>query len=337
MKFSEYLKDKEQGIVTGAFCLLFFSVMLCLFGLNIGEMVLIELFFMMIILGAAAADYKNKKRRIEYLLSISDSLDQKYLIAEVADRPVSMLEEVYFQMMQGALKSMRDEVVSSNLRNDEYREYIEQWIHEIKVPITGIKLICENNKTDHFLTISMQMERIESDVERVLYYARLGSVEKDYFIREISLKECVLNVLAQNKQYLIQNGVYVKTEDILHNVYSDDKWIEFIIGQIVSNSIKYRSERALVIEFSTKDIGRCVCLSVRDNGKGILQSEISRIFDKGFVGSNGRSSKKSTGIGLYLCSQLCCRLGLDITAESESNRYTEVRLYFPKSGHLNME
>lgn len=336
MKFIEYLKDKNRTLLLCFACGLAFTIMLFFFGIGADEILLLWLCFLIVIVGFIIFDYFNQKRRIEYLLSVIDTLDKKYLFAEVVDRPGSVLEQIYFRLMKTALKSMTDEVSISNRINDEYRDYIEQWIHEIKVPITSVKLVCENNKTDDIRKILSQTELIERDVERVLFYARLGSVEKDYLIREIALKDCVMNILARNKQFLIQNGVRVDTEAITDKVYSDDKWIEFIINQIIINSIKYRSNRPPVIEISSKDMGNHVSLSITDNGAGIRHSEISRVFDKGFVGSNGRAGKNATGIGLYLCKQLCIKLGIDIDVESEVNQNTTVRLCFPKSNHLNV-
>lgn len=333
MRFREYLKDKRRTIficLAGGFV---FTIVLFLFGLSISEITLLWLCFCIVFLGYLIVDYMEKRKRVQYLLFVMDSLDKKYLLGEVAGKPHTILEQIYFRLMKTAFKSMTDEIARSNRQNDEYREYIEQWIHEIKVPITGIKLICENNKTDSIRKILSQTELIERDVERVLFYARMGSVEKDYFIKEIALKDCVMNVLARNKQFLIQNRVRVITECIPDTVYSDDKWVEFIINQIIINCIKYKSDRSPVIEILSKDMGNYVSLSIADNGVGIRESEISRVFDKGFVGSNGRTGKSATGIGLYLCKQLCIKLGIDIEVESKVNQYTIVHLHFPKNNH----
>lgn len=336
MSLNEYLSDKKWSILVSLSGGVILSILLLLFGLSAGEVALLWLCFAVAFLGFLGFDYLRKKKHIQFLLSTMDGLDKKYLLAEVIREPESALEQIYFRLMKAALKTMTDEVAASNRQNDEYREYIEQWIHEIKVPITGIKLICENNKTDDIRKILPQTELIDRDVERVLFYARLGSVEKDYLIKEISLKNCVTNVLARNKQFLIQNRVRVDTESVSDNVYSDNKWIEFIINQIIINCIKYRSTRPPVIGISSKDMGNYISLSITDNGIGIRQSEISRVFDKGFVGSNGRAGNSATGIGLYLCKQLCARLGIDIDLESEVNQYTIVRLHFPKGNYLNV-
>ena len=328
---------------------LFFPVLLRLFGLGPGETALLWICFACMAGGAFLTGYLHKKKRILYLQSVMDSLDQKYLFAEITDSPESELEKIYFQLMKTALKDMTDEVSSSRRLNSEYRDFIEQWIHEMKVPLTGIQLLCENNKartdgsagssgtlpSDITQKIMTQTEILSQNLERVLFYARLGSVEKDYLITEVSLKACALEALAVNKQFLIQNNTCVHTEDLSDTVYSDGKWLTFILSQIIINSVKYQGAHPPVIELVSRDHGNYVTLSVTDNGIGIRESELGRVFDKGFVGSNGRAGNHATGIGLYLCSQLCDKLGIGIDIESKSGQYTTVYLHFPKSGFLD--
>lgn len=335
MSFLNYIKDKRIVLLICFAGSLFFFFFLLFLGIGIGELLLLWICFTIIAFCTVICDYLQQKKRIEYLLSVLELLEKKYLIAEIADKPDSILEQVYFQIMKAALKAMTDEVVTSKRLNSEYRDFVEQWVHEIKVPITGIQLICENDKTNTTRKIMIQAKLIEQSVEQVLFYARLGSVEKDYLIKEVFLKDCVMEVLAQNKQFLIQNNVCVHTENIFGAVYSDNKWIEFILSQIISNSIKYQGKQSLVIDIASENIENYVVLSITDNGIGIKESEISRVFDKGFVGSNGRSGKNATGMGLYICAQLCDKLGIDIKIKSERNQFTMVCLHFPKNTHLN--
>ena len=336
MKFSDYINDHKIILLICFAGGLFFSVLLFFFGIGASELLLLWLCFIGVLVFTIWTDYLNKQRRIRFLSSTLDSLDRKYLLAEIADKPETELERAYFHLLRTALKDMTDEVAESKRLSQEYRDYIEQWIHEIKVPITGIELICENNKTDITRKIMTQTELIEQEVEKVLFYARLGSVERDYLIKEISLKDCVLEVLARNKQFLIQNGVCVHTDSVTDTVYSDQKWVCFILNQIIINSIKYRSDQPPVIQIASHNTENYVSLSVTDNGIGIKPSEISRVFDKGFVGSNGRRGANATGIGLYLCKKLCAKLGIGIDITSEMEHYTTVLLYFPKSDHLNI-
>jgi len=203
MKFSDYISDNKVILLicfTGG---VFLSTLLFSFGVGTSELILLWVCFTGIFLFTILSSYLKQRKRTQSLLEIMDSLDQKYLIAEIVDKPKTELEKVYFRLLKTALKNMTDEVAKARLQNMEYKDFIEQWIHEIKVPITGIQLICENNKLEATRKIITQTELIEQDVERVLFYARLGNVEKDYLIKEISLKQCVMEVLAQNKQFLM--------------------------------------------------------------------------------------------------------------------------------------
>lgn len=336
MRLSDYISDNKINLLVCLTGGLFFSILLFSFGVGVSELALLWICFIVIIFFTMLSFYIKQQKRIQHLLAVYESLDQKYLLAEIAGKPETRLEKVYFRLLKAALKSMMDEVSGTRRLNNEYKDFIEQWIHEIKVPITGIQLICENNKTEVMRKIIIQTELIEQDVERVLFYARLGNVEKDYLIKEISLKQCVMEVLGRNKQFLIQNGVCVHSDSIFDTVYTDNKWVCFILNQIIINSIKYRGNEPPIIQISSQDMGNYVSLSITDNGIGIKESELGRVFDKGFVGSNGRIGKNATGIGLYLCDQLCSKLGIGIEIKSKAGCYTTVLLYFPKSNYLKV-
>ncbi len=334
MSFSRYLSDKRFVLLACFAGSLFFTMLLWLFGLEIGEIFLLWICFILMAGGLLLWNYRNQRRCLRHLRDVMDALDQKYLFAEITDIPKSELERAYFKLMKTALKAMTDEVSQSNRLNLEYREFIEQWIHEMKVPITGIQLLCENNKSSVTRKILTQTEMISQGVERALFYARLGSVEKDYLIAEVPLKECVLAVLAQNRQFLIQNNACIHTEMLSGTVYSDRKWLQFILNQIIINSVKYQGDQPPVIDVTSQEQENYITMSVIDNGIGIRESELGRVFDKGFVGSNGRSEKNSTGMGLYLCDQLCARLGIKMEIKSREGEYTTVLLHFPKSEFL---
>lgn len=335
MSLSAYLRDKKSILLLLWAGGLFFSGLLWLFGLELGQLLLLWICFLGLVGGCFLWEYLGRRRRLQYLCAVMDSLDQKYLFAEITDDPVSEMEQVYWQLMRASLKAMTDEVAASRRLNREYRDFIEQWIHEMKIPVTGIQLLCENHKSQTTRKIMTQTELIAQSVERVLFYARLGSVEKDYLVTEVSLKACALEVLAQNKQFLIQNNACIHTEGLLDTVYSDQKWLQFMLNQVIMNSVKYQSSRPLVIVLASRDQGDYVTLSVTDNGIGVKESELGRVFDKGFVGSNGRAGKNATGIGLYLCGQLCARLGIGIEMQSKAGAYTTVLFHFPKSSFLS--
>ena len=203
----------------------------------------------------------------------------------------------------------------------EYKEYIEQWIHEVKTPITAAKLICENNRSPFTRELMAKLEDINRFTEQALYYARSEHTEKDYSVREISLNKVVHEAIADNKYLLRQNHVTITVDDMEHRVYSDDKWIRFILNQIISNAVKYHTDQPALHFFALKEKNQ-VILSVEDNGIGIPKSDLPRIFEKGFTGQNGRTIHSSTGIGLYLCRRLCDKLGIGIWAASKGKGTT---------------
>lgn len=185
MKLSEYIKDNRVALLTSVIGAAFFSILLLFWDVGSSEIVLLWTCFFLLLLFTILYNYLKQRKRIHYLLSLLNSLDHKYLLAEIADKSESTIEQVYFRLMKTALKDMNDEVASSKRMTQEYRDFVEQWVHEIKVPLTCIQLICENNKTNITREIITQAEILEREVEKVLFYARLGSVEKDYFIKYI--------------------------------------------------------------------------------------------------------------------------------------------------------
>ena len=171
-----------------------------------------------------------------------------------------------------------------------------------------------------------------------MYYARSNDANKDYIITKTSLKEIVNTAILKNKTSLLSNKVTIElNENIDKEVYTDSKWATFILNQIIQNSIKYAKEEDKKIEIYSDEKKDKTILYIKDNGIGIKKGEITRVFDKGFTGENGRLiGKKSTGIGLYLCKKLCDKLGLGIELNSEIDVGTEVRIIFPRNSYMVM-
>lgn len=329
MTFRTFIKDKFYLLILNIMCAVFLSLFLSFTGTGRDEIILVFVCWVLILSMYLAVVYRNLNKRFSKMKHIMETLDKKYLFPEMIDTPTSAIEREYYNSMKRAMKSMTEHVSAAERKQSEYQQFIEQWIHEIKRPITASKLLCENNKNDYTRKLISQVEDIERHVERVLYYARLGYVEKDYLIRKTPLNEIIEEVLSKNKLLLIQNNVRVDTSNLQYIVYSDGKWIVFILNQIITNSVQYKKDNAL-INITAAEKESCIELTVTDNGIGIKESERERIFQHGFTGSNGRNANNSTGIGLYLCKELCEKLGLDIRARSELNQFTEIILSFPK-------
>ena len=209
------------------------------------------------------------------------------------------------------------------------------WVHEVKLPLSSILLM--TYKKDDISKVIEPTKRIENFVEQVLYYARSENAEKDYIIKECDLKEIINKVIKKNKEIFILEKIEIKLEKLDNKkVLSDSKWLEFIINQIISNSLKYVDKEKSIITISTSENEKNIILKIQDNGIGIPKSDIKKVFDKSFTGENGRKIQTSTGMGLYIAKQLCEKLGHKIEIESEQNKYTSVFITFSKDQFYNI-
>ncbi|MFV0393484.1 MAG: sensor histidine kinase [Coprobacillaceae bacterium] len=329
MTITDYIKDKTYIILINIISMLVSFSLLYFTGANVSILYLLcgmWILILMIVIGIGY--YKYRKYFIE-LESIMNQLDKKYLFVECMSKQKDVISKEYYKLFKKMSKSMIEHVSEAEEQQKEYKEYIKAWIHEIKLPITAISIIAENNKNDNTRKILSQLENIDNSVERSLYYARSGVVENDYAIKEIKLQDVINTVISKNKQLYMQNRIQFDVKDITDIVYTDDKWLVFIINQILLNSVKYKSDTPLVTIY-TSVVTNGVALHIRDNGIGIQESDLPRIFEKGFTGINGRMHNKATGIGLYLCKKLSNKLGIVLSVTSEVSEYTEIVLTFPK-------
>lgn len=299
------------------------------------SILLILIAWVTIVLSCLFVEFFKRRKYFDELENTLDTLEKPYLISEVMETSYHLYDQKYKEIIKKSNKSVIDTISRLEADQKDYKEYIESWIHEVKLPLTSIKLICDNNKNDITRRIQYSLTELENDVEKALFYARSDSVYQDYLIREIDLKPIIMGVITRNKQYLIQNQISVQTDCGDSIVFCDSKWVDFIVNQILINAVKYKKEDTGNIIFSTQKIKNGMKLMIEDNGIGIKESEITRIFDKGFTGTNGRDQVKSTGIGLYLCKKLCNKLGLEIAVESKENQYTRILLIFPKGTYLS--
>lgn len=334
MNLQDYLKSKIGTIFLNIIGLIVLSIFLLSIGNEFKAVMIIASSWIIVLLIYCVIAYRKRKEYFELIEKSVSKIDKKYLISEVLEVPPFIEAEPYYYLLKKSGKSMREEINKEKLRLKDYKEYIEQWIHEVKTPISLIKIIEENNRTSKTSEILMQLEEIDRYVEQSLFYARSEEVDKDYLVKEISLQDCVNTVITRNKQGFILNNIDIDIENIDKTVYCDSKWLEFILNQIIVNAIKYRNNENPKVKVYASNIKNGIKLIVEDNGIGIPRDELERVFEKGFTGNIGRLNRKSTGIGLYLCKKLCDKLGLLIDIESEVDTYTKVSITFPKGSFI---
>lgn len=326
MNGKQYLKNQLPVILINLLGMLALALFLIASGNGIQTVLFILVVWLIVLASCLLLFYFSRKKYLNKLLDMTEQLKERYLLPEIMQEPERADEQVFYQIMKMAEKSMLERIGEVQRERKEYKEYIEQWIHEVKTPITAIKLICENNRCSFTRELMAELENINRFTEQTLYYARSEHTEKDYSVREINLSDVVHGAIADNKYLLRQNNVAVTVEDVEYSIYSDDKWLRFILDQLISNAVKYRADQPALHFFAVKE-NDSIILSVEDNGIGIPQSDLPRIFEKGFTGQNGRMIRSSTGIGLYLCRRLCDKLGIGISASSEG-KGTAISLSF---------
>ena len=282
-------------------------------------------------------EFIKYNRYLKNLTDTIDGLDKKYLLPEVVNEPRFQEERIINEVLKECNKSMHEKVKQYKDEQIEYREYIETWVHEIKTPIASAKLILENDDSNLSSRINYEMKRVEGFIEQVLYYARSSDVSKDYIIKEFSLRNVVMKVVKSNSRDFINKNIKLNIKEIEGSIFSDAKWVEFIINQIIINAVKFSIANKGEVSIFSKINENNIILTIEDKGVGIGEKDIDRVFEKGFTGENGRKFGKSTGIGLYLCKKLCDKLGIGISLSSKEGLGTRVNIVFPQGKFSNFK
>lgn len=214
----------------------------------------------------------------------------------------------------------------------EFKDYVEMWIHEIKLPISAVSLMNHNEEMD-FRSYRQQLDKISQLVEQILYYVRADTPQKDYLMKRCCLEEIINEVLLEHKDVLITGKFTIQKKDTGVFVVSDAKWIKFMLGQLIHNSVKYKRGASGYLGFQAVEEDGSVTLIVEDHGIGVPASDVRRVFEKSFTGENGRKTAASTGMGLYICRKMCGKLGHEIWMEAAEGEWTKVMIRFGKDGY----
>ena len=333
MTLREFLSDRLFRVITQLLCFTMAALFLRATGTQSGVLAILAAVFLLAFCAVQLSDFLSQRARLWELESILDSLDRKYLFTECAPPPKNLYERRLFDLTRQAGRDMTGAVSDAEASQREYRDYVEQWVHEIKAPITAARLTCRDLDGETRRKLTAELAQIEAHVERALFYARAENPEQDCLFRQADLGKIAAQAIENHRSLLIQNGVRVETEGLDCKIYTDEKWAVFILGQLFQNAARYRGPEP-VITLSAKPLGRQTQLIVHDNGIGIPAHELPRVFDRGFTGSNGRACGGSTGMGLYLCRKLASFLDLELRIVSQEGAGTTVILTFPAKENL---
>lgn len=235
MKLWNYLRDRGMLLLLHLVCMCVAAVFFDLTGYSRSNIILILAVWFLVLTAWLTVHYLERRRFFRKAEKILENMDQRYLLGELLPDSCRLEDRLYREMIRSSNKSCIEKIRRVEDEKKDYKEYIESWVHQIKAPITGISLLCDNRETDH-RRIRLENQKIENYVDMVLYYARSEEVYKDYLICETDLEDVVCEALEKNRLLLIQNGFQVQV-DCGHRVYTDRKWIAFILGQMVWNSV----------------------------------------------------------------------------------------------------
>lgn len=335
MKFLSFLRDKLISICIYVF--LYVVVILLFFAFKVDVSLMIAFSFLYILSNIIVLmfEYYSRKRFYDELVYNVKVLDKAYLVLETLREPSFYEGKIVYNSMYEINKSMNENVKELSRQINDFKDYIEMWIHEVKIPLASCILKVHNNKDKFSDDMMLQLKRVDDYLEQVLYYVRSENASKDYLIGKVRLDKCINNVLVRNKDYLLEAGISLCVEDLETIVYTDSKWLEFIVNQIINNSIKYKREKNSFIKIYLNKFKDVVTLIIEDNGVGIADSDLPRVFDKSFTGSNGRDNVKSTGMGLFIVKSLCDKLGHKIDISSKLGEYTRVEITLSKNKYYD--
>lgn len=327
MKLNKYLKDKLPEIIV--FIIFYSLITIILLAFKSQKELNIFILFLLLIMGLIiiSIDYLRKRNFYNSLLTNIKNLDKKYLLIEFINKPEFYEGQIFYEILYETNKAYIENLNNYKKNINSYKEYVEAWIHEVKLPISTIVLLSHNNKLGN--KIKSPLKKLDNYIDQILYYVRSENAEKDYIIKENNIKKIINNVLLKNKDDILEQNIELKVEVSEEKVLTDSKWLEFIINQIINNSIKYKKEKNAQIKITYKNN----ILEIYDNGIGIKESDIPRVFDKMFTGENGRNKAKSTGMGLYIAREMCKKLGHKILVESKKDEYTKIEIIFGKNEH----
>ena len=279
--------------------------------------------FLIFMVAAFLWDYNRKRGFYQQLKENLNDLDKKNLAAEIISEPDFYEGKILHATLYEMGKSMTEQISKAEQSVTDFKDYVEMWVHEAKLPVAALLLKNFNRGNDGMNNgmndgddirsddaesdqIKKQLMKLDAYTEQILYFTRSEVAEKDFLIKQASLAKIFGSVAARMRE-----------------------WMEFVLTQLISNSIKYGAEdRERVLEVFAEERDHQVQLHVRDNGIGISEADLPRIFEKSFTGENGRRREKSTGMGLYIARNLCRKLGHGITAESVQGEYTEFIITF---------
>ncbi|WP_242272946.1 HAMP domain-containing sensor histidine kinase [Bacillus cereus group sp. BfR-BA-01310] len=277
------------------------------------------------LIGYLVYRYYSHRRFYKKLSTPSETLEES--LEELDSTPLSVALQ---RVLKTQYSQYHQQLKTWEYKQKEHLTFINQWVHQMKTPLSVIELITQEENGEVFESIVEEVDQMQYGLEMVLYMARLQTFEQDFYVERVLLQEIVQEVIRENKRLFIRSYVYpeVKVKQTIM-VETDRKWLRFVIHQVISNAIKYSAGSRKNVTITTLEKERSVILEIQDHGVGIPKEDLPRVFRPFYTGINGRKFKESTGMGLYLVKNIIKRLEHNIEINSEVGKGTTIRIIFP--------
>lgn len=322
--FSDFLYSRRRIIAVILVVAAVFVLFMYIYGVPVQALVYAGVISAAVTAFAAAGDFIRYYNKYKLL----DGLKREILLT-TENLPVGEngIEEQYLELVELLAEAKTVLRSETDMRYENTLMYFTMWVHQIKTPISAMSLALQNSDLPESAELAEGLQRIEQYVEMALVYVKLDNEDEDLVFRKCSLDKIVKQAVRRFSPQFIRKKIRLIYEPLEPDVLTDEKWLLFVVEQVISNALKYTA-REDSVEIKTEAPGVPVLL-IRDSGMGIAPEDLPRVFERGFTGNNGRTDKKATGIGLYLCKRVCNKLGCGISASSScepGKSFTEIRI-----------
>ncbi|MEW9676995.1 sensor histidine kinase [Lentibacillus sp. L22] len=327
-----FIREHVLLIIVQCLQCVIIPIILCLDGYRniklIGYAIFLSFFFLICYL-----IYRYVSRRYFYQKL---SQPMKTLDASLEQTDQTPISHALDQLLHTQYRLYQEQLRTAMDQQDEHLMFMDRWVHQMKTPLSVIRLTAQNLDEPESSSIREETDRISNGLNTVLYMARLRTIEEDFHIKPVVLSKLAHEVNQENKRFYIRNEVYPQLHEAKSGitVETDEKWLFFMLSQLVHNAVKYSAgkDKRIILSLYERD-GEAV-LEVKDFGIGIAVADQKRIFNKFYTGENGRKYRESTGMGLYLVKEVCNKLEHGLEFDSEVGKGTSIRIIFPQSQNL---
>ncbi|MCI9444060.1 MAG: HAMP domain-containing histidine kinase [Oscillospiraceae bacterium] len=312
-----YIKGKCWLLATLGLCTGIFALVLSLYDLPAEAAGYAGLLCLIVLALFGLRDFLRWRRKVLELESIQG---QAALLLHMLPEPHDLEEAAYRELLSELNEDRRAAVSARDARLRQSTDYYTMWVHQIKTPIAAMRLLLQGDESEQGRALSAELFRIERYVELVLSYLRLDGGASDYMFRQVDVDAVLRQAARKYAPLFIRGKVSLDLRETGLRVLSDEKWLQLLLEQVLSNAVKYAPGGHVTVRSEGE------YLLIQDDGVGIAPEDLPRIFERGFTGYNGRMDKRATGIGLYLCREICGKLGHTIQVASELGKGTCVTI-----------